>query len=199
MQLWKRAVDILLVVATAPIWFLLVNLVALAIVIIDRRNPIFVQERIGESCRPFKLVKFSSMTNDRDAFGQLLPDSFRITRLGLFLRASSLDELPSLLNVLKGEMSLVGPRPLPTKYLELFSAIDLERFSVVPGLTGLAQINGRNNLSWKYRLKLDVIYAAKVSLCLDLWILLKTVRVVLTMRGVNTPGYVSGEPLERRS
>jgi lipopolysaccharide/colanic/teichoic acid biosynthesis glycosyltransferase len=147
--------------------------------------PIFTQERPGLRGKIFTLRKFRTMTNERDASGQLRPDAERLTRFGRLLRASSLDELPELLNVLVGEMSLVGPRPLLVQYLERYSPQQARRHEVKPGLTGWAQINGRNALTWEEKLALDVWYVDNWSIGLDLKIIAKTVTAVLLRSGIN--------------
>ena len=145
----------------------------------------FRQERPGLHGRPFHLIKFRSMTNARDAVGNLLPDASRLTPFGQWLRATSLDELPELVNVFLGEMSLVGPRPLLMEYLPFYSEEELVRHSVRPGITGLAQVNGRNEAPWDDRLRLDVEYVRTRSLSLDLTILAKTVLKVIRRDGVD--------------
>ena len=144
---------------------------------------LFRQIRPGLDGRPFMMVKFRTMTDERDAGGELLPDAQRLTAFGRFLRATSLDELPELWNVLSGEMSLVGPRPLLMEYLPLYSPEQARRHEVRPGITGWAQVNGRNALSWEERFKLDVWYVDHRSLWLDLRILLRTAKTVLTGAG----------------
>ncbi|QRF59013.1 sugar transferase [Variovorax paradoxus] len=152
-------------------------------------NPAFFrQRRPGLGGRPFNMVKFRTMTDARDAGGVLLPDADRLTPFGHFLRASSLDELPELWNVLKGDMSLVGPRPLLMDYLPLYSAEQARRHEVRPGITGWAQINGRNALSWDEKFKLDVWYVDNRSLYLDIKILWLTVRKVLVRDGITAKG-----------
>ncbi len=143
--------------------------------------------------RPFQLLKFRTMTDSRDTAGNLLPDEVRMTRFGKFLRSSSLDELPELWNVLRGDMSLVGPRPLLTEYLPLYSARQARRHEVKPGLTGWAQVNGRNALTWEDRLEMDVWYVENRSWLLDLKIILKTIKIVLRREGVNHPGSATME------
>lgn len=145
---------------------------------------IFRQQRVGLQGRPFTLYKFRSMTDARDCTGAPLPDAQRLTRFGRLLRKSSLDELPGLINVLKGDMSLVGPRPLLMRYTPFFTERERRRFSVLPGITGWAQINGRNLTSWDRRLEDDVWYVEHQSFWLDLTILYKTVHCVLTGKGV---------------
>lgn len=152
------------------------------------RPVIFRQERPGLHGRIFRLAKFRSMTDERDAAGALLPDEARLTQFGKWLRATSLDELPSLLNVLKGEMSLVGPRPLLVEYLPLYSASQARRHDVRPGLTGWAQVNGRNALTWEKKFELDIWYVDNRSLWLDIRILFMTVKKVFARDGINARG-----------
>lgn len=149
---------------------------------------LFRQVRPGLHGRPFMMVKFRTMTDERGANGELLPDAQRLTAFGRFLRASSLDELPELWNVLRGEMSLVGPRPLLMEYLPLYSPEQARRHEVRPGITGWAQVNGRNALSWDERFKLDVWYVDHRSLWLDLRILWLTVRKVIVREGISAQG-----------
>lgn len=148
----------------------------------------FCQMRPGLHGRPFRMIKFRTMTDARGSDGRLLPDADRLTAFGRFLRASSLDELPELWNVLKGDMSLVGPRPLLVEYLPLYSRVQARRHDVRPGITGWAQVNGRNALSWDRKLELDVWYVDKRSLWLDLRILWLTLRKVLAREGISAPG-----------
>ena len=149
---------------------------------------LFRQVRPGLHGRPFMMVKFRTMTDERGADGELLPDAQRLTSFGRFLRATSLDELPELWNVLRGEMSLVGPRPLLMEYLPLYSPEQARRHEVRPGITGWAQVNGRNALSWEERFKLDVWYVDHRSLWLDLRILWLTVRKVIVREGISAHG-----------
>lgn len=149
---------------------------------------IFAQPRPGRHERLFTLLKLRTMTDGRDANGELLSDSARITGIGAWLRRTSIDELPELINVLRGEMSLVGPRPLLVRYLPFFTPEERERFSVRPGITGLAQISGRNDLDWDARMDKDVHYARTCSFLQDLTILLTTVKRVLTADGVHVDG-----------
>jgi lipopolysaccharide/colanic/teichoic acid biosynthesis glycosyltransferase len=152
-------------------------------------SPVFFKQiRPGLHGRPFQMVKFRSMTDARGPDGQLLPDADRLTPFGRFLRASSLDELPGLWNVLKGDMSLVGPRPLLMEYLPLYSPEQARRHNVRPGITGWAQVNGRNALSWDDKFKLDVWYVDNHSLCLDIKIIWLTVRKVLVREGISAAG-----------
>lgn len=144
----------------------------------------FTQPRIGKNNEEFLMIKFRTMNNKKDQNGQLLPDIQRVSPIGLFLRKSSLDELPELLNVLIGNMSLVGPRPLLTRYLAYYTKRELQRHNMMPGITGLAQINGRNLLHWDERLELDVVYTETFSLWLDCKILFKTIKQVIYRKDV---------------
>lgn len=149
------------------------------------RPVLFRQRRLGLDGRAFELIKFKSMTDARDAAGRLLPDAERLTRFGRMLRMSSLDELPELINVLRGDMSLIGPRPLLPEYWDLYTPEQRRRHRVKPGLTGWAQVNGRNAVGWEEKLALDVWYADHQSWWLDLRILLRTPFVVVSRRGVS--------------
>jgi len=140
---------------------------------------------------PFRIIKFRTMTDQRDEEGHLLPDELRLPRFGQFLRSSSIDELPELVNVLKGEMSLVGPRPLISDYVPRYSVRQARRLTAKPGITGLAQVRGRNALSWGDRFELDVEYIERWSVWLDFRIVVDTVMVVLSRRGVSTEGYAT--------
>jgi sugar transferase EpsL len=155
---------------------------------------LFSQLRPGLHGRPFRLYKFRTMRDTRDASGQLLPDAERLTPFGRFLRATSLDELPSLWNVLKGDMSLVGPRPLLMEYLECYTPEQARRHEVRPGITGWAQVNGRNALSWEEKFKLDVWYVDNQSFWLDMKILALTVWHVLARKGISAQGHATMPP-----
>ena len=146
----------------------------------------FTQERPGKDGRIFKVIKFKSMTDERDKEGKLLPDMKRLTKVGRFIRATSLDELPQLLNVLKGDMALVGPRPLLPEYLPLYNKEQVRRHEVRPGITGWAQVHGRNAISWNEKFKLDVWYVDHMSFILDLKIILMTVKNVFLRTGINS-------------
>ncbi len=139
-----------------------------------RENPFFVQTRTGYQGKHFNVYKFKTMKDVRGSFGELLHDDLRLTRLGRFLRKVNLDELPQLLNILKGEMSFVGPRPLPVRYEPLYSKEQFNRHCVRPGITGLAQVHGRRSVSWKARLDFDLEYTRRISISFDLFILFKT-------------------------
>ncbi len=184
----KRAFD--LITAAMLLAVLALPLALLALVIrIRLGSPVFFrQQRPGLHGRLFRMIKFRTMTDARNAQGELLPDAERLTALGRALRASSLDELPELWNVLWGHMSLVGPRPLLPEYLPLYNAHQARRHEVRPGITGWAQVNGRNALSWEDRFDLDVWYVDHQSFALDLRILALTVRKVLLREGISAPG-----------
>jgi sugar transferase EpsL len=187
----KRALDVLGaaggLIALAPVLLL----VALAVRYSLGSPVLFRQIRAGRHGRPFELLKFRTMTDARDAGGELLPDSERLTRFGRWLRSTSLDELPELINVQRGEMSLVGPRPLLLEYLPHYSAEQARRHEVRPGITGWAAVRGRNALSWERRLALDVWYVDHWSIALDLKILLITVVKVLRREGISPEGHAT--------
>ena len=183
----KRCFDLLLASITAPLWLPLLFVVGL-LVRSRLGSPVFFhQERPGRDGKPFKLIKFRSMTDERDAQGQLLPDADRLPAFGRWLRATSLDEFPELLNILKGEMSFVGPRPLLMQYLPLYSREQARRHETIPGITGWAQVNGRNALSWDEKFKLDVWYVNNRSLWLDIKILWRTFLTVVRKDGIQAP------------
>lgn len=151
-------------------------------------NPFFTQERPGKDGKIFKLIKFRSMTEEKDADGNYLPDDIRLNSYGKKLRSSSLDELPELINILKGDMAIVGPRPLLVQYLPLYTKEQRHRHDVRPGLTGLAQVNGRNLLSWQDKFKYDLEYVNNITLLGDIKIILKTVKNVLSHEGITGEG-----------
>jgi len=154
----------------------------------------FTQTRPGKNARLFKIIKFKTMTDERGFDGTLLHDKYRITKLGKYIRATSLDELPQLINVLKGDMSLVGPRPLLPKYLPLYNERQARRHEVKPGITGWTQVNGRNSVSWEEKLEMDVWYVDNVSFALDIKILWLTMIKVIKRDGISAEGSVSGIP-----
>lgn len=147
---------------------------------------VFKQERPGLNEKTFKLYKFRTMTDKRDDYGELLPDAMRLTKFGKFLRSTSLDELPSLINIIKGDMSLVGPRPLLIEYLSLYSTKHKKRHLVKPGLSGLAQINGRNSISWEEKLDYDIEYIKDISFLLDAKIIIKTLFKVIQRKDITS-------------
>lgn len=190
----KRFFDLAFVLATLPLW--LPSLACVALLVRWRLGSpvLFRQPRVGQHGRTFVLGKFRSMSDARDAAGRLLPDAERLPPFGRWLRSTSLDELPSLLNVLRGQMSLVGPRPLLVEYLPLYSPRQARRHEVLPGLTGLAQVNGRNTQSWEQRFEHDVWYVEHRSFALDLRILALTATKVLRREGISAAGHATMEP-----
>jgi sugar transferase EpsL len=193
MPIRKRLLDLAFTIpgllAISPV-FIIVALLILARI---GRPIFFCQERPGFNARPFSLYKFRTMTDGRDESGALLPDAQRLTPFGRFLRATSLDELPELFNVLKGDMSLVGPRPLLMRYLDRYTPEQFRRHEMPPGLTGWAQVNGRNALSWEEKFELDVWYVDHWSLWLDVKILALTLREVLKREGISQAGHATME------
>lgn len=195
----KRALD--LVLATMAL-LLVLPVLALASVAVRfwMGSPVLFSEmRAGAGGRPFRLWKFRTMTNAVDAEGCLLPDALRLTPLGRFLRRTSIDELPELLHVVRGDMSLVGPRPLPIRYNGRYSPAQARRLDVPPGVTGLAQVRGRNTLTWHERFALDVWYVDHQSLGLDLRLILITIAVVARGSGISHPGHATMEEFSRAS
>ncbi len=187
----KRSLDVLL--ATSGLLVLSPLLALLALVVrLNMGTPVlFRQVRPGYKGRPFTTLKFRTMTDAHDACGNLLPDAKRLTRMGRWLRRSSLDELPELWNVLRGEMSLVGPRPLLMEYLERYTPEQMRRHEMRPGITGWAQVNGRNALTWEDKFRLDVWYVDHCSLALDLRIILRTILSVLLQQGISQQGHAT--------
>ena len=189
----KRIIDLTIsFIAIFFLWpiFLLIYL----LVIINLGAPgFFIQERVGKNNKVFKMIKFRTMKDSRDKYGNLLSDEERLTKFGKFLRASSCDELPELINVIKGEMSLVGPRPLLLQNLPLYSKEQLRRHDVLPGITGWAQINGRNLISWTEKFKLDLWYVDNWSLLLDIKIIFLTIYKVFKRDGINQSNNVTME------
>ena len=189
----KRITDLL----AAALGLLLISPLLLVLILLVRINlgkpVVFKQRRPGYKGKPFYIYKLRSMTDRRDALGNLLADEQRLTPLGRFLRASSFDELTELVNVLRGEMSLVGPRPLLMQYLERYSPEQVRRHDVLPGITGWAQVNGRNALTWEKKFQLDVWYVDHWSFWLDLRILLMTLLKVLRREGISQPGHATAE------
>lgn len=184
----KRLLDLALVVGSSPLWLPLLAVLWLLVRMRMGAPALFTQPRLGKGGTEFRLYKFRTMTDARDASGALLPDGDRLTPFGKWLRSTSLDELPELWNILKGEMSLVGPRPLPSLYRNRYSPEQWRRHDVMPGLTGWAQVNGRNAVTWDRRFALDLWYVQNQGLWLDLKILWLTVASVLSRHGVAAEG-----------
>lgn len=189
----KRAFDLLLLIPALIISLPLVVFIAVLIRLAMGKPVLFRQERPGLHGKPFLLLKFRTMKDALDASGALLSDAQRLTDLGRFLRATSLDELPELFNVLKGDMSIVGPRPLLTQYLERYTPEQARRHEVKPGLTGWAQVNGRNAITWEEKFNLDVWYVDNWSLWLDIKIIFMTIWKIIKREGINQPGEATME------
>lgn len=153
----------------------------------------FYQERPGKDAKIFKVIKFKTMTDERDADGKLLPDAQRLTKVGKFVRSLSIDELPQLINVLKGDMALIGPRPLMPKYLPLYTAEQMRRHEVRPGITGWAQVNGRNDIPWSKKFELDVYYVDHLTFAMDVKIFFLTIMKVLKREGISAEGQATTE------
>ena len=184
----KRVFDFLLslmaLIVLSPLFIVLIIVGTIKM----KGNPFFTQERPGKDEKIFKLIKFRSMSEEKDKDGNYLPDDVRLTKYGKTLRSTSLDELPELINILKGDMAIVGPRPLLVQYLPLYNEEQHHRHDVRPGLTGLAQVNGRNLLSWQDKFRYDIEYVNNITLIGDIKIILKTVKNVLTHEGINGEG-----------
>ncbi len=191
--LFKRILDIVItlpvMIMTAPVTFT----AALLLLAANRGRIFFIQQRPGRNGKPFNIIKFKTMSDRADQAGQLLPDSERLHGIGKVIRQLSIDELPQLINVLKGDMSIVGPRPLLMEYLPLYSREQAKRHNVRPGITGWAQVNGRNALSWEDKFKLDVWYVDNISLALDLKILWLTLLKVTKSEGISQSGHATAE------
>lgn len=188
----KRLLDLALTIPALILLSPVLGLVALLVRLKLGAPILFRQQRPGLLGQPFTILKFRTMTNARDAQANLLPDEDRLTPFGQFLRSTSLDELPELFNVLKGEMSLVGPRPLLMRYLDRYSPEQMRRHKVKPGITGWAQVNGRNALTWERKFDLDVWYVDHQSLWLDLKIIALTGRKIIIREGITPEGYATG-------
>jgi lipopolysaccharide/colanic/teichoic acid biosynthesis glycosyltransferase len=190
---FKRPLDICIALLAIGIFSPFFVLLTIILFIANRGNPFFVQERPGKDAKVFRMIKFKTLNDEKSESGELLPDAQRLLRIGMLIRASSLDELPQLFNILHGEMSIVGPRPLLVKYLPYYNEFQSRRHMVKPGITGWAQVNGRNKLTWDQKFAYDVFYVENVSLLFDIKILLLTVRKVILREGVNQEGEVTAE------
>lgn len=191
---FKRFLDFIIallgLILLSPIFLL----VTLCLIISNQGKPFFFQDRPGKDERVFKIVKFKTMNDKKDSQGNLLPDAERLTKIGNIVRKTSLDEIPQLINVLKGDMSLIGPRPLRTYYLPLYNEEQRKRHLVRPGITGWAQVNGRNAISWTRKFELDVYYVNNMSFWLDLKILFLTIKKVFKREGISQEGQATVEP-----
>ena len=185
-QFFKRVIDFTIaLIALLVIWPILLVIYIWLTIANKGAGAFFFQERPGLHGKIFKVIKFKTMTDERDAEGKLLPDADRLTKVGRFVRSTSIDELPQLINVLKGDMALIGPRPLRVYYLPLYSKEQMRRHEVRPGITGWAQVNGRNNISWTEKFKLDVWYVDHLTMWLDLKIIFMTIKKVVCREDVN--------------
>ena len=191
----KRSIDFIIVLCTlVVIWPILLLIIIFLHFANKGAGVFFTQDRPGKNAKIFKAIKFKTMTDERDAGGKLLPDDVRLTKIGRIVRSLSIDELPQLINVLKGDMALIGPRPLLPKYLSLYSSEQFRRHEVRPGITGWAQVNGRNNISWKKKFALDVWYVDHMSFLLDMKIFFLTIKKVFVREGINMEGMATTEP-----
>lgn len=189
----KRILDFLLSLIALIVLSLVLFIVAILVRTKLGSPVIFKQKRPGKSEKIFTLYKFRTMTDEKDSNGNLLPDNIRLTKFGKLLRSTSLDELPELFNILKGDMSIVGPRPLLVRYLPLYNEQQKHRHDVRPGFTGYAQVNGRNSITWEEKFELDVYYTQHISFMMDLKVILKTIKVVLFREGISSETSVTME------
>ncbi|HEU4495818.1 MAG TPA: sugar transferase [Flavobacterium sp.] len=188
---FKRLIDISAAFVALALLLPVFIAVTIFLAVANGGKPFFVQRRPGKNEKIFSIIKFKTMNDKRGLNGQLLPDSERLTKIGLFVRKTSLDEIPQLINVLKGDMSLVGPRPLLPQYLELYSDFQKRRHEVRPGITGWAQVNGRNAISWERKFEYDVWYADNISFALDLKIIMLTIKKVFVREGIAQEGQMT--------
>ncbi len=191
---FKRIIDFLASLVGVLVTLPILLIVAVALAIQNNGKPFFIQRRPGKNGKIFKIFKFKTMTDARDENGKLLPDEQRLTAMGKFVRKTSLDEIPQLFNVLFGQMSLIGPRPLLPDYLHLYNDFQKRRHDVKPGITGWAQVNGRNAISWDRKFELDVWYVDNLSFALDVKILFMTVKKVIKSEGINPDNSAATEP-----
>lgn len=191
---FKRVIDFLASLFGFVLLLPLFLLVTVFLYFANDGKPFFFQRRPGKNGKVFNIIKFKTMNDRKDTSGKLLPDEVRLTTIGKFVRKTSLDEIPQLLNVIKGDMSLIGPRPLLTDYLHLYNEFQNRRHEVRPGITGWAQVNGRNAISWDKKFELDVWYVDHMSFVLDCKILIKTVQKVIKSEGINAENGTTKEP-----
>jgi len=195
-NLFKRLIDFWVALFGLLVLSPIFILVTIGLFIANQGKPFFFQPRPGKGGRIFKIVKFKTMNDKRDASGNLLPDAERLTPIGSFVRKTSLDEIPQLINVLKGDMSLIGPRPLLVQYLPLYNVHQTRRHEVRPGITGWAQVNGRNAISWKQKFDYDVWYVDNISFGLDIKIFFLTIKKVFVREGISAEGQATMEPFK---
>ncbi|GEM62187.1 sugar transferase [Sphingobacterium faecium NBRC 15299] len=191
---FKRILDFLAAFCGLIILSPIFIIVCIGLYIANDGKPFFFQARPGKGGKIFKIIKFKTMNDKKDTNGNLLPDADRLTPIGSFVRKTSLDEIPQLINVLKGDMSLIGPRPLLIQYLPLYTATQSRRHEVRPGITGWAQVNGRNAISWEKKFELDVWYVDHISLATDLKVFFTTFKKVFKREGISADGHVTIEP-----
>ncbi len=189
----KRTLDLLTALTALVVFLPVILLVIILLLLTGHHRFLFIQKRVGLHEKVFSLIKFRSMTETKDAAGKLLPDEKRLTKFGILLRKTSLDELPQLLNVLKGDMSLIGPRPLLVEYLPLYSEEQRKRHLVRPGITGWAQVNGRNVISWEQKFEYDTWYVKHQSFLLDLKIFFRTIKNIVRAEGISQQGQATVE------
>ena len=192
---FKRLIDVTAAVLVL-IFFSPLFIGVYLLLILSQNSAFFTQDRPGKNGKVFKLIKFKTMSDKRDAQGNLLPDAERLTKVGKWVRSTSLDELPQLINVLKGDMSLIGPRPLLINYLPLYSETQKRRHEVKPGITGWAQVNGRNAISWNKKFEYDVWYVDHLSFLLDCKIVWRTIKKVIIREGISSDTSVTMEPFK---
>ncbi|MEY8612224.1 sugar transferase [Parabacteroides segnis] len=192
---FKRVIDFIIVLLVLLVIWPVLLIITIWLHFANKGAGVFFQqERPGKNEKIFKIIKFKTMTDERDALGNLLPDSKRLTKVGKFVRSASIDELPQLINVLKGDMALIGPRPLMPQYLPLYSKKQARRHEVRPGITGWAQVNGRNSISWTKRFEFDVWYVDHCSIGLDLKILILTIKKVFIREGISSDNIATMYP-----
>jgi undecaprenyl phosphate N,N'-diacetylbacillosamine 1-phosphate transferase len=184
-KIFKRVLDLIISFLGLLVLLPFIVIITIALAFLNNGKPFFFQKRPGKNERIFSIVKFKTMNDKKDVQGNLLADTYRLTAVGKIVRKTSLDEIPQLFNVLKGDMSLIGPRPLLPQYLPYYTAIEKKRHTVRPGITGLAQVNGRNLIGWKKKLKMDVQYVETISFVNDVKIILKTIQRVLFHKDVS--------------
>lgn len=193
-KVFKPFIDFIVALTGLVILSPLLIIVTLLLALANKGNPFFFQQRPGKDEKIFKIVKFRTMSNEKDANGNLLPDAKRLTGIGKLVRKTSVDEIPQLINVLLGDMSLIGPRPLLPQYLSIYNERQRKRHDVRPGITGWAQVNGRNAISWKQKLEYDAWYVENISVALDVKILIKTFKKVILSEDINTANMATTEP-----
>lgn len=198
-HVFKRLVDFLLALVAFILLSPIFVVVTLVLLFANNGKPFFFQKRPGKNNKTFAIIKFKTMNDRKDSQGQLLPDADRLTAFGTFVRKTSLDEIPQLLNVIKGDMSLIGPRPLLVQYLELYNETQIRRHEVRPGITGWAQVNGRNAISWQKKFEYDVWYVENLSFILDLKIIFRTILKVIKSEDINQAGHVTIEPFNGKN